>query len=151
MVLIGLLIIALACLALGLIYASAPWLIGSLAASALAAILLWRVRGQVGTSRAVAPKTTSKPAPPASVADTPVGDSVWVIDGQPDYHRQDCQRLRDGEPEQIARGQAKEDGFTACADCAPDAAPATPRCPTPLPRPPRRRCVRPVRVRRAVG
>ena len=108
MVLIGLLIVALACLALGLIYASAPWLIGSLAASALAAILLWRVRGQVGTSqRRRAEVDAARRRHRASIADTPVGDAVWVIDGRPDYHRQDCQRLHDGEPEQIARAQAQ--------------------------------------------
>src|SRR5206468_2568622 len=52
------------------------------------------------------------------------GDSAWVIDGRPDFHRRECARLREGEPEEIPRGQAKEDGFQPCSECDPEAVPA---------------------------
>jgi len=48
-VLIALLALGLACLALGVIFASAPWLLASLATSVIAAIVLFRMRGR-GTS-----------------------------------------------------------------------------------------------------
>ena len=47
MVLIALLLVALVCLILGLVLASGPWLIGSLVASAVAGIVLWRQREQL--------------------------------------------------------------------------------------------------------
>ena len=129
MVLIALLLVALVCLALGLIYASAYWLVGSLAASALAALLLWRVRGQVGTSAALAPAAATEVPTPATAGAAASQDSdpdaVWVIDGRPDFHLRTCARLADGEPEQIPRSQAQEDGFTPCTQCEPAAATAT--------------------------
>ena len=62
MVLIGLLLVALACLVVGLILANALWLVGSLVASALAGYLLFRQREQLavrsGASKdEAAPKT----------------------------------------------------------------------------------------------
>ena len=135
--LIALLLVALVCLALGLIFASAYWLVGSLAASAVAALLLWRVRGQ---APAAPRKSEAAPAwrpqrhrrrHPRPPATAPAGSAsadpapVWVIDGQPDYHRQECERLGSGEPEQIPRDQAKEDGFHACSAVRSGSAPAT--------------------------
>ena len=65
MVLIGLLLVALACLIVGLIMANAVWLIGSLVASAVAGYLLFKQREQLavraGTSKdQAAPKTTRR-------------------------------------------------------------------------------------------
>lgn len=48
--LIALLALGLACLALGVIFASAPWLLASLATSVIAAIVLFRVRGRGASS-----------------------------------------------------------------------------------------------------
>ncbi|MGH8861021.1 MAG: hypothetical protein ACRDVG_07260, partial [Jatrophihabitantaceae bacterium] len=53
---------------------------------------------------------------------------VWVVDGRPDYHLEDCRSLKiaatqggtDGEA--IPRAQAVEDGFSPCPDCGPDGA-----------------------------
>jgi hypothetical protein len=56
-VLIALLALALACLALGVIFASAPWLLASLATSVIAAIVLFRMRGRGASS--TAPDTDS--------------------------------------------------------------------------------------------
>src|SRR3954447_21429778 len=109
MVLIALLLVALVCLALGLILASPFWLVGSLAASAVSAFLLWRGRGQAPPAPRKGAAASAPPGEPpaapaaARAADAPVAsgaDSVWVIDGRPDFHRADCERLRDGEPEE---------------------------------------------------
>ncbi len=75
MVLIGLLLVALACLIVGLIMANAVWLIGSLVASAVAGYLLFKQREQLavraGTSKdQAAPKTTAPAADTVSGADT---------------------------------------------------------------------------------
>lgn len=64
MVLIGLLLVALACLIIGLILANAAWLIGSLVASAVAGYLLFRQREKLairagGSKDQAAPKTSA--------------------------------------------------------------------------------------------
>src|SRR5690348_10040939 len=130
MVLIALLLVALVCLALGLILASPYWLVGSLAASAVAAFLLWRVRGQAPAAprKAAGAPPAEPPAAPAAAQATAApgaatGDAGWVIDGRPDFHRAGWEGLRDGEPEEIPRDQAKEDGFRPCTDCDPEAVP----------------------------
>lgn len=51
MVLIGLLLVAVVCLVLGLVLASAGWLVGALAATAVAAWVLWRGRDSVVPAR----------------------------------------------------------------------------------------------------
>jgi hypothetical protein len=70
--------------------------------------------------------TVCKPGPSANSA-----EQVWVVDGRPDYHVEDCSSLKNAasqqskQPDQIPRGQAVDDGFSACPDCRPDgAAPA---------------------------
>ncbi len=233
MVLIGLLLVALACLVIGLIMANAVWLIGSLVASAVAGYLLFKQREQLavraGTSKdQAAPKTSPKstadaaaarpkslatgsaitasapadsapasrpsprPAPtPAADSANPeqqvwvvdtlpqfhtqhcaaiqnldseaipyaqaVGDGftectvckpapsanqseqVWVVDGRPDYHLEDCRSLKvatsqqPGDAEQIPRAQAVEDGFSPCPDCRPDGAAPADAAPKPAP------------------
>ena len=64
MLLIGLLFVALACLVLGLVLASGPFLIGSLAASVLAAVVLFRQRDQLSAQPAAkgagAPRVTTQ-------------------------------------------------------------------------------------------
>lgn len=119
MVLIVLLLVALVCLALGLVLASATWLIASLVASAVAALVLWRVRAQL-----VAPGKRSGRGEHASEADD--GSSrlgahsmVWVIDGRPRYHLSGCAIVAGDDAEQIPYPQAVSDGFVACASCLP--------------------------------
>lgn len=70
--------------------------------------------------------TVCKPNPSASRS-----EQVWVVDGRPDYHVDDCRSLKiaasqqSSDGEQIPRAQAVEDGFSPCPDCRPDgAAPA---------------------------
>jgi hypothetical protein len=201
MVLIGLLVVALACLVVGLVTAGAPWLVGSLVASVAAGYLLWKEREKLGARSGGDTKPESA-APPAGKAEkkavpaaaepagqpapkptreqqvwvvdtmpqfhaencaaiqnldaeaiplaqavedgftecsvcTPTGagrttDLVWVVDGRPDYHLDDCRSLKiaasqqSRDPEKIPHGQAVEDGFSACPDCSPAAAPSAP-------------------------
>jgi hypothetical protein len=142
MVLIALLLAALVCLILGLVLASGPWLIGSLVASVVAGIVLWRQREQISsragstgarsgatgkaaqpvastrqtslvTGTAFAGKVSAAPAPP--VADV----SVWVVDGQPEYHAENCAKIADGDSEPVPLAQAIEDGFRECPACTP--------------------------------
>ena len=215
MLLIGLLAVALVALVIGLVLASGIWLIVSLVASAAAGYVLWRERERIGAKTGIhkdqaAPKTAepAKPkqaslatgtaigksgaAPAASakqateqdvwvvdglpqfhnencaailnldhqavplaqavedgfsectvckpVASATQSEQVWVVDGRPDYHVQDCRSLTiaagqsAGEAQQIPRAQAVEDGFSPCPDCRPDgAAPADAKAATPAP------------------
>jgi hypothetical protein len=137
MVLLGLLA-ALLCLILGLVLASGPWLIASLVASALSAVVLWHQRDRIGraASRADVPAPSAPSTTPSTTASTtpstaavrasrPGGD-VWVVDGRPDYHRQSCEQLAGAEAENISLTQALKDGFRACPTCRPDHADAQP-------------------------
>lgn len=141
-----LLLIALACLAVGLALASAGWLIGSLVASAVAAIVVVRQRHAISARRPAAAGSKSGAGAPdgrgnagtapgsaaASVATVAVtvpaaatgggadgAREVWVVDGEPLYHARGCPALsgKDGEP--VPLQQALEDGFTDCPDCDP--------------------------------
>jgi hypothetical protein len=144
MVLIGLLLVALACLVLGLVLASGIWLIASLVASALAGYVLWRKREQIAGQSGVhkdeaAPKTAprqtelvtgkaftaqvdptsaqaSNDGPSAAVG---TDSEVWVVDGRPQFHRRDCAQISDAEVEPIPFAQASEDGFIECSACTP--------------------------------
>jgi hypothetical protein len=142
MVLIGMLLAALVCLALGLVLASAGWLVASLAATAVAAFVMWTKRKDIA-----APAAAKAPEPAAAVGDATEDDEdhsdtvdaeyrqrraawfaegtadgdVWVIDGQPNYHCADCALLVGQSAEPVPFAQASEDGFTACAVCDPDA------------------------------
>ena len=49
---------------------------------------------------------------------------VWVVDGKPDYHRPECERLQGEDGVAVPYRQAVEDGFSACSACRPDAASA---------------------------
>ena len=47
---------------------------------------------------------------------------VWVVDGYPEYHVEDCTDLVGLSPEPVPYDQAIEDGFEPCTVCTPDAA-----------------------------
>src|SRR5579875_663409 len=72
MALIGLLFVALVCLVLGLVLASGPFLIASIAASVVAAVLLFRQRDQLGGRRSASAGSgspaTGTPAAPKKTA-----------------------------------------------------------------------------------
>lgn len=135
MLLIGVLLVALVCLALGLILAQAGWLIASLVASVVAGVVLWRSRNTIGErtpSRTAQQEDTvardtdkhaqSETSPNAQSAGTAAQPGeVWVVDGRPDYHREGCASLG-ANAEPVPHDQAVEDGFTPCADCDPAAA-----------------------------
>lgn len=141
MVLLGLLLVALVCLVLGLVLASGPWLIGSLVASGVAAIVLWRQRDRTGAApdrssvAAKPPRQTAlvtgtafegKTSDPTDGSAPPERAEVWVVDGSPDFHAENCVRLEARDAEPIPLAQAREDGFVECAECAPTRAEATP-------------------------
>ena len=129
MLLIGLLLVALACLVVGLVLANGAWLIGSLVASAVAGYVLWREREQIAAKTGVhgdhsAPKTTSKPLvtgtafkPKPAGANTE--QQVWVVDGQPRFHAEKCAAIQPLDAEPVPLAQALEDGFTECTECKP--------------------------------
>jgi hypothetical protein len=133
MVLIGLLLLALVCLALGLVLTSSAWLIASIIASAGAGILLWRTGSALASGRKdakpAADAETAESAADASAKTTvlhPVTEDanreVWVIDGRPRYHLADCAIIKGQEAEPIPYSQATEDGFMPCSLCEPNAA-----------------------------
>ena len=80
--------------------------------------------------------TVCKPSPSATRS-----EQVWVVDGRPDYHLEDCRSLKvaasqqANEPDQIPRAQAVEDGFSPCPDCRPDAAAPADAAPQAAPEP----------------
>jgi hypothetical protein len=47
-------------------------------------------------------------------------DEVFVIDERPRYHLADCVHLRGRTPIPLPIDEARSDGFTPCAVCAPD-------------------------------
>jgi hypothetical protein len=49
-------------------------------------------------------------------------NDVWVIDGRPRYHLQDCAIIKGQNAEPIPYQQATEDGFMPCSLCDPDTA-----------------------------
>jgi hypothetical protein len=124
-----LLVGALVCLCVGLLLSSTAWLIGSLAASVVAGLFIYRNRSLFAIPRPT-PTTrrpTGKHAAGAEPAADPVGaapprhdPNVWVVDGRPRYHRGGCQILNDQDAEVIPLSQADEDGFIPCSLCEPE-------------------------------
>lgn len=104
-----LLVAALACLCVGLLLSSAPWLAASVAASVVAGVLIHRHQAAFRT-------TDGPQAAPAAGADDP---EVWVIDGRPRYHRRTCEILAGQDAGPIPLSQANEDGFIPCSLCQP--------------------------------
>jgi hypothetical protein len=124
MIVLAALVVALALLIFGLIDASAPLLIASLVVSLIAGVFVLRSRGSLGAKPAsTMPADRQADAHDGGLATAaaPAAEDihVWVIDGRPRYHRQDCDIVgANGEP--IPRSQAIEDGFIACSLCQPD-------------------------------
>jgi hypothetical protein len=125
---VGLLVAALVCLCIGLLLSSAAWLIGSLAASLVAAALIYRNRSLFAFPRP-APTTKRPTGKHAAAPDTAVpaiprpprpDPDVWVVDGRPRYHRATCQILTEQDAEAIPLSQADEDGFIPCSLCDPE-------------------------------
>lgn len=138
----ALLVACLACLLLGVLLASTPWLIAAVAVGVVAAALLYH-RSRMGAAAPVGPRATgSAPAPVATALVTgtafaarirtraagpppaPRSDlRVWVVDGRPGYHLGQCPMLEDAPagvvPERISLAQALEDGFGPCPTCQP--------------------------------
>lgn len=151
MVIVGLLVLALACVIAGVATTSAPWLIASLIATAGAGYLVVRNRrGIAAPSGGAAAPVAAAPAPgaagrdsaahvgieavtePAEAAgssapahDAPGGHAVWVIDGRPRYHLEHCAIIKGQDAEPIPWEQATEDGFMPCSLCEPDSILAT--------------------------
>ena len=81
-----------------------------------------RYYGQGGTGAPAgdaAPEAPAEPEPAAAES-----RDVWVVDGFPDYHRQECPTLAGLDSEPVPHDQAVEDGFTECPTCLPEAAEA---------------------------
>ena len=106
-----LLVAALACLCVGLLLSSAPWLAASVAASVVAGVLIHRHHAAFRTADG------PQAARPAAGADDP---DVWVIDGRPRYHRRTCEIIAGQDAGHIPLSQADEDGFIACSLCQPN-------------------------------
>lgn len=125
MLVVVLLVAGLVCLCIGLLLSSTAWLIGSLAASVLAGLLIYRNRSLFAVPRP-APTTRRPPgrhaadAPPEPVKPPRPDPDVWVVDGRPRYHREGCQILTDQDAEVIPLSQADEDGFIPCSLCEPE-------------------------------
>ncbi|MGN6609495.1 MAG: hypothetical protein ACTHMS_21110 [Jatrophihabitans sp.] len=73
------------------------------------------------TDGAVAPADPQRPAAAATGADE---DTVWVVDGYLNFHRQGCVRIAGAEAIAIPLSQATEDGFQPCGFCRPTGADA---------------------------
>jgi hypothetical protein len=83
-VLIGLLLVALACLVLGLVLASAAWLIGSLVASVAAAFVLWQTRERIGApSAAHTARAGTVPTDTTGSAAATTGSPATAASGSP--------------------------------------------------------------------
>jgi hypothetical protein len=64
------------------------------------------------------PEADAAPAP-APAPSTGSDESVWVVNGQPLFHKRHCDELADQDPGPIPYAQAIEDGFTECSACKP--------------------------------
>ena len=128
MLVVALLVAGLVCLCIGLLLSSTAWLIGSLVASVLAGLLIYRNRSLFAVPRPT-PTTLRPPGKHAVGVERPEpaperparrDPDVWVVDGRPRYHREGCQILNDQDSEAIPLSQADEDGFIPCSLCEPE-------------------------------
>ena len=121
-----LLLASLVCLTIGLFLTSTLWLSVSVVASVLAGLMIYRMPRRARRSGHARGRKAPRRADDAQVA--PTGDKaahqVWVQDGRPRYHRQDCDIITGQESQSIPLGQATHDGFIPCSLCAPDVLPA---------------------------
>jgi hypothetical protein len=106
-----LLVVALACLCVGLLLSSTPWLVASVAASVVAGLLIRRHQALLRTAGG---QQAALLVPSAADPD------VWVIDGRPRYHRRECEIIDGQDAEPVPLSQASEDGFIPCALCEPN-------------------------------
>jgi hypothetical protein len=63
-----------------------------------------------------APASEPEPAPAAGSA-SGSARRVWVVDGRPRYHAQDCLIIKGQKSQSVPFDQAVEDGFMACSLC----------------------------------
>lgn len=117
-----LLVAGLVCLCVGLLLSSTVWLVVSLVASLLAALLIYRNREAFAVARSARPGVTRPGGTPQLSGRSGADPDVWVIDGRPRYHRQSCEIIGDQGAEAIPLSQASEDGFIPCSLCEPDRA-----------------------------
>lgn len=105
------LVAALACLCVGLLLSSTPWLAASVVASVLAGLLIYRHQAALRTAGG-----------PQSAQSAPGVDDrdVWVIDGRPRYHRRACEIIDGQNAQAVPLTQASEDGFIPCSLCQPN-------------------------------
>ena len=122
----ALLVLALACLCVGLFLTSSIWLVGSLAASMLAGLLIYRPRAAGAIFRLSAmsrtragPTGEASPGTRAGPGGRRPDPAVWVVAGRPRYHRQRCQIICDQDAGPIRLSQAREDGLVSCSLCQP--------------------------------
>jgi hypothetical protein len=65
---------------------------------------------------AAAPDAAAEPS-----SDSAADPAVWVVDGRPRYHAQDCLLIKGQEAQPVPERQAAEDGFLPCSLCRPAA------------------------------
>jgi methylphosphotriester-DNA--protein-cysteine methyltransferase len=65
------------------------------------------------------PVAAAEPEPAAEAEAEPAGSAqrVWVVDGRPRYHAQDCLIIKGQQAQAIPLDQAVEDGFKPCSLC----------------------------------
>ena len=66
----------------------------------------------------------------------PLGSTVtevWIVDGRPDYHAEDCSRAQRDGRRSVPRAEAIADGRSACDRCNPDGLPLAEPEPDTLP------------------
>jgi hypothetical protein len=121
-----LLLASLVCLTVGLFLTSTLWLSVSVVASVLAGIMIFRMPRRA--RRSTHARRRGAPALSADPQVDPAGQQapreVWVQDGRPRYHRQDCDIISGQDSQPIPLAQATEDGFIPCSLCAPEVLPA---------------------------
>jgi ABC-type nickel/cobalt efflux system permease component RcnA len=119
-----LLLASLVCLTIGLFLTSTLWLSVSVAASVLAGLMIYRLPRRARRSHARGRKAPAHSEDPVAPAGDEASREVWVQDGRPRYHRQDCDIITGQHSQPIPLGQAAEDGFIPCSLCAPEVLPA---------------------------
>src|SRR6266511_3886292 len=115
-------------------HGSNPQLIGSVAASLLAAVALVAGGRQAARAVAVESEPAEELAAPSEPADEPapqrlsaadaalvarMDDEVLVIDGRPRYHGGACPHLVGQQVEPLPVSEAVRLGFTPCSRCQP--------------------------------
>ncbi len=117
MLIAAVLLVALGCLVAGLVLSLGTLLIGSLVASGLAALLLYRaVLGRLWR------EARNRRRQDAGARRSTLVAEVWVVPGRPRYHRAGCEQLGDQELQAMPLDQAGAAGLIACSLCRPPSA-----------------------------